>query len=107
MLRQLKRDVKISFTLHNELERTNQLYINSENKSVPMVYPYLVENGLEIKKMLNDRKIFVASYWPNVTKWVEKGSIEDKYVKLILPLPTDQRLGKMEMKSILKYLKNA
>ena len=64
---------------------------------VPMVYPYYVKNGAELRNRLIENKIFVARYWPNVSEWARMDSIEYSLTLNLLPLPVDQRYGNEEM----------
>lgn len=68
----------------------------------PYAYPFYCENGLEVKKMLAERKIYVATLWPNVLKLQD--TLEKEYAENILPLPCDQRYGLEEMKYLIKEL---
>ena len=64
-----------------------------------MVYPYLTEDS-DLRQKLIDNKIFVAKYWPNVQEWAIDGSTERKLVSNLLPLPVDQRYGKIDIHHI-------
>ena len=68
-------------------------------------YPLLLENGGNIRKKLQQEKIYIPTLWPNVA---QDGSLEGYYAQNILPLPCDQRYGEEEMeiivKSVLRYL---
>jgi hypothetical protein len=92
------------FLLQEALIRRNKLLIDIHESSVPMVYPYLVENGAALKKKLIDNKIFVATYWPNVADWVNKDAVEYDFTQHMLPIPLDQRYGEPEMKLILEII---
>jgi hypothetical protein len=92
------------FLLQEALIRRNKLSIDLHESSVPMVYPYLVENGAALKKKLIDKKIFVATYWPNVADWVNKDAVEYDFTQHMLPIPLDQRYGEPEMKLILEII---
>lgn len=64
-------------------------------------YPLYVENGIEIRKKLAKRKIYIPTLWPNVLKDVEKESIEYQYTANILPLPCDQRYSNVDLDYLL------
>lgn len=70
----------------------------------PYCYPFYCKNGMEIKKRLAQKKIFVPTLWPNVLEL--EGTLEKDYAENILPLPCDQRYGKEEMKYILKEIED-
>lgn len=76
--------------LHSKLSKTNQLSLNLSPDSVPMVYPYLVNTGEQLKKRLIQNKIFVATYWPNIKEWVTSGR-EVELVDNLVCFPIDQR----------------
>lgn len=89
--------------LHKVLSEYNELNFDFEEDFVPMVYPLLI-NNTDIRQQLIKKKIFVATYWPNVLEWVEKDSLEAKFTNNLLPLPIDQRYGKAEMSKIIKVI---
>jgi len=91
--------------LHSVLQQANKLDININNEMVPMVYPYFVENGEELKKKLIAKNIYTATYWPNVFNWVQKESNEYLFANQLLSLPIDQRYEKKDMEYILNILK--
>lgn len=89
--------------LHEALGKDNNLELHLEEDAVPMVYPYLVPvEGLREK--LIENKIFVARYWPNVLDWTMKDDVEYLLASQMLPLPIDQRYGKVDMKKITEIL---
>ena len=89
--------------LHDRLGNSNILDIKSQNG--PFAYPYYVEDGIEIRKRLAEKKIYIPTLWPNVLKENSKDSIEYDYAVNILPLPCDQRYGVEDMEYIINNLK--
>lgn len=83
--------------LRTKLSNTNLLSLNLTSNSVPLVYPYLVDSGVELKKKLIENKIFVATYWPNVLNWTDTKSFESQLTEKLLSLPIDQRYNKSEL----------
>lgn len=67
-------------------------------------YPLLVENGAEIRKKLQQQKIYIPTLWPNVLNETDKNSLEYKFAENILPLPVDQRYGINEVEYLLSLL---
>ncbi len=68
----------------------------------PYMYPFYCHDGMEIKKKLVEKKIFIPTLWPNVlqcNKFLEKD-----YAENILPLPCDQRYDLEDMKSLCDIL---
>ena len=91
--------------LQNALFVKNQLRLPEMDSFIcPMVYPYLVENGIELRKRLIDNKIFIARYWPNVQEWCKENDIEYIFANNVLPLPCDQRYGEEDMKRIIELI---
>ena len=79
---------------------------NLADSDVPMVFPYLVKNGTELRKYLINSNIFIAKYWPNVDKWVTSYSVESNLSNNLLPLPIDQRYGINDMQLIVELINN-
>lgn len=88
--------------LHKSLKDSNAITINLDIDDVPMVYPYLVKNGKDLKQKLNKNKIFVATYWNATTL----NDIEQDFQDNIVPLPIDQRYGISDMQKITGAIKN-
>lgn len=71
----------------------------------PYAYPFYCKNGMAIKKRLAEKKIFVATLWPNVLGMDD--TIEKDYAENILPLPCDQRYDENDMIYVAEEVKNA
>lgn len=93
--------------LHAALEASNLLSLPMAAEAVPLVYPYLVPRGAELRRRLIAEKIFVAAYWPNVTEWAAPGTWEHTLATDLLALPIDQRYGPAEMQRILDAIRSA
>ena len=89
--------------LHKNLEASNKLKLEIPNGA--FAYPYYAENGIEIRKRLAEKKIYVPTLWPNVLNENNKNSIEYNYAANILPLPCDQRYEIEDMRNIIYNLK--
>ena len=90
--------------LHNELGNRNGITIPSlDSFACPMVYPYFTFDS-NLKKKLIDKKIFVATYWPNVFQWCEPVDVEYQLANQIIAIPIDQRYGKEEMDRIIEQI---
>lgn len=89
--------------LEHYLGAANGLAI--ESPSGPFAYPLLVRDGLAAKKTLAARKIYVATYWPNVLKETDPASVEYRFASDILPLPVDQRYGEDDMATVIEALR--
>jgi hypothetical protein len=90
--------------LHEHLYESNQLELPEDKNFVPMVFPYLSANGINLKQKLIQKGVFVATYWPNVLNDSKKGEFEYYLAEQNVCLPIDQRYGIKEMKNIIKIL---
>lgn len=92
--------------LNETLCKSNRLKINFDSEQVPMVYPYLINDGNDLKSKLIEQKIFIPTYWPNEKSWKNIKNSFDYFLKLnLIPVPIDQRYSSKQMKIILQNLK--
>lgn len=63
--------------------------LNLKMPQGPYAYPFYCENGMELKKRLAKKGIFIPTLWPNVRDY--QNTLEQRYAENILPLPCDQR----------------
>lgn len=89
--------------LENEFNEVNQLQLNTPNGA--FAYPLYIENGLEIKKILAKKKLYIPTLWSNALKSTEEESLEYRYSANILPIPCDQRYGINDMEYITNLIK--
>jgi len=89
--------------LERELSKQNKLELTTPDGA--FAYPFYVENGIEIRKALAQKKIYISTLWPNVLTIQPKGSIEHDYAKNILPLPCDQRYSVDDMKCVVEEMR--
>ncbi len=67
----------------------------------PYMYPLLVENGKKIKLELQNKKIFIPTFWPNI----DDNNKLDSYLKdNIISLPCDQRYNEEDINYIIKTI---
>jgi hypothetical protein len=91
--------------LHSHLEKINELMVEkSADNSVPMIYPFLVKSGKDIKGRLIKEHIYVATYWPNVFDRCEVKSWEYYLASNLVAFPIDQRYSIEDMDYILQKL---
>lgn len=91
--------------LHNHLKEKNQLKLNLDSDSVPMVYPLKINDAEKIRQNLIANKIFVAKYWPSIDDCdCMKSAKSVELANAILPLPIDQRYNESDMSRILEVL---
>lgn len=90
--------------LHLALSRFNELFIDLNMIDGPMVYPLLIDKP-GARKILISKKIFIATYWPNILDWTTDDMFENYLAKNLLPLPIDHRYGPLEMERIIKTIR--
>ncbi|WP_274973004.1 hypothetical protein [Bacteroides fluxus] len=90
-------------TLHERLEKKNCIFCKLGANDVPMIYPYYSKNS-HLKEILIKKRIFVATYWPNVLEWCIDNAWERQLVECLVPIPIDQRYGKIEMDKIVEQI---
>lgn len=89
--------------LHNEFKGINKL-----NLVIPegaFMYPLYLENGAELRKKLQENKIYVPTLWPDVFKYCSESELEYDLAKNILPLPIDQRYTKDDMLYMIGFIR--
>ncbi|MBA3026193.1 MAG: hypothetical protein FP820_07230 [Sulfurimonas sp.] len=89
--------------LHDNLKMMNSLRIDEDSLSIPMIYPFLFKE--ELKKILIENKIYVATYWPNILEIQDIPKNEQNLTKNLIPLPLDQRYNLDDMKRIVQIIK--
>ncbi len=90
-------------SLHAGLKKINILKLELYGHQVPMTYPFMSNNS-ELRLELIKNKIFVAQYWPNVTRWSSADSLEYKYAVNIVHLPISQMCAFADMKRIINLI---
>lgn len=89
--------------LQQNLDTEFPLAISDDD--VPLIFPYLVKNGAEIRSKLIDNNVFCARYWPEILKLTTPGSVEYEMANNLVCIPIDQRYGLDEMKYIVSLIK--
>lgn len=90
--------------LHEQLKNTNEIGIDFYSKSAPMIYPYLT-NDIELKEKLILNHIYVATYWPNISRWMNSSNSHESYLmNHLIPIPIDQRLNIYDIEHIVKII---
>ncbi len=77
--------------------------VNNLTLSVPQgafMYPLYVENGANLRKELQQKKIFIPTLWPDVLALCGPDAPEYHMTNNILPLPVDQRYSREDMDAI-------
>lgn len=88
--------------LHHELKAINGLQLSVPHGA--FMYPLLLDQGTAIRKVMQQRKIYIPTLWPNVLQECPEDSIAYRYAANILPLPVDQRYNLEDMKYIVEEL---
>jgi len=92
--------------LHQALSGINLLDIpEPETFACPMVYPFYISD-MTLKRHLIEKKIFVATYWPNVLEWCREGMLEYELASKVIAIPVDQRYDNEDMNNIVKLILN-
>ena len=89
--------------LDKALGNKNGITLSLAADAVPMVYPFLTTDQ-QLRQRLIDNKVYVATYWPNVSDWVNTDSTEYTLTTQLLPLPIDQRYGEEDLKGIYELI---
>lgn len=90
--------------LDKTLRESNRFKLAMNYGTIPMVYPYFVEDGERLRQHLIDNQIFCARYWPNVLEWCKPEDFEYQLAKNLVCIPIDQRYGEEEMERILEVI---
>jgi hypothetical protein len=85
----------------SSLAEINTLKQKVEEVAGPFAYPLYISDGLEIKKRLAKKGIFIASLWPAAYKF---GGLAKDFSENILPLPCDQRYTLKHMELMIDQL---
>lgn len=89
--------------LHEKLKNINELHIELKHINGPLIYPLLLKN--DIKNILIQNKIYIATYWQEVLNIPKISHIEQYLTSHLLALPIDQRYNKNDMRRIVKIIK--
>lgn len=69
----------------------------------PLCYLYMKDKNI-LREIFIKRRIFIATYWPDVLSRVDKNSIEEQFVNQCIAIPCDQRYEKKALDRILKLI---
>lgn len=85
----------------NFLYLDNKLGVYNKLKlQVPVgafMYPLYLANGVDIRKKLQEEKIYIPTLWPDVFDVCNESDLEYDMAKNILPIPCDQRYSLEDM----------
>jgi len=98
---QSARERNFSF-LDENLQSINHLQLKVPTGAFS--YPLLLEDGVAIRKKMQEKKIYIPMLWLDVLDSCDRNTVEYHYARNILPVPCDQRYGLSEMDILLKGL---
>ncbi|WP_039866026.1 hypothetical protein [Pedobacter sp. BAL39] len=90
--------------LHDFLLDYNDYVFDASFVNGPMSYP-LLTTSTELRQKLLEKRIYVATYWPNVLEWTTPKMYENYLTRHLLALPIDHRYNHSDMKRMLNALK--
>lgn len=90
-------------TMHEALSESNQLDIDCKTYA-PMCYPYMPPKPLN-KVLLAEQKIFIPTYWSEVTTRTSPSDFAFKAASSLLALPCDQRYDPQSLQRLLRVIK--
>lgn len=88
--------------LHRKLHTINKLTLSVPDGA--FMYPLYIDNGEEVRKKLQAKKIFIPTLWPAVFNLCNEDDVEYDMAKNILPIPVDQRYGIEDMEYIVQEI---
>lgn len=101
---QIKKERERNFSyLHEQLRSVNQLELCLPDG--PYMYPLLVKDGAEIRRSMQEKRIYIPTLWPNVLQECPIDSLEYQYATDILPIPVDQRYDIGDMETIVDEIR--
>ncbi len=103
-LNEIERKRKDNYNyLHDKLGKHNKL--NIAGNFPALVYPFLINHGIELKKHLAKNRVYLATYWPDALHRDKLTEFEVDLVNNLLAIPCDQRYSTSDLDEIL-YLIN-
>lgn len=90
--------------LHEKLREVNKLNVRLIEGA--FMYPLLIDDGMKIRKQLQQMKIYIPTLWPNVLEECEPDTLEYKFAAEILPIPVDQRYCIEDMEYLVEVIRS-
>lgn len=104
----------VDYEAIKKVRTDNFSYLNSKLSSInklelivpegAFMYPLYLKNGFEIRKKLQQLRIFIPTLWPAVFDLCTEDDLEYDLAKNILPIPVDQRYGIDEMEYMINLI---
>lgn len=89
--------------LHKQFKEENQLKLICPAGA--FMYPLYLMNGVDIRRKLQEHKIFIPTLWPAVFEICNEDELEYDMAKNILPIPIDQRYSISDMEYIVDMIR--
>lgn len=92
---------------HSLFKKFNSLNIERfmDQECVPMVYPLLIEDENLVNKF-KENKIYTGRWWSGVLKQVPVHCFEAYLSRFMVPIPIDQRYGRVELNYIFRVFRD-
>lgn len=88
--------------LDSKLGSINKLTLNIPDGA--FMYPLYLDNGFELRKKLQELKLFIPTLWPAVFNLCSEDELEYDMAMNILPIPVDQRYQVEDMEYIVNVI---
>ena len=92
------------FYLYEELKNVNALSLTIPKGA--FMYPLFIKTGKIVREVLQAKKIYIPTLWPEVLEICNTSEIEYDMASNILPLPVDQRYSKEDMAYMVNQIRN-
>lgn len=96
----IKRRTENYQVLYDAFRKINKLNVAEIDGA--FMYPLYIDNGAEVRKKLQNIKIYVPTLWNDVIKKDNSSVLEKHMANDILPLPIDQRYDLADMEYVVK-----
>lgn len=105
-LAKANRRIRNFHVLDKALRSTNRFKWDMDYCTIPLVYPYYIEDGVRLRQYLIEHQVFCARYWPNVLEWCQPTDLEYQLAENLVCIPVDQRYNEREMNIIISKIKD-
>lgn len=72
----------------------------------PFAYPLFISDGMNIRKELAEKLVYLPTLWPNVIEECAEETLENEYASNILPIPVDQRYSLRDMEAMCEIIED-
>ena len=92
--------------LHESLGSINRFPgLDNVLDTTPFFYPFLPDKPISRARLI-EQKLFIPQYWPERAGNAPAGSMDERLINELLPLPIDQRYDAPEMKEIIQIIQH-